>query len=219
MPAKFPVYIEVGSKRVFASALNWPGWTRSAKSENEAIESLVEYGPRYAKVVSRLGFVPPKSGSAMNVLERVKGDATTDFGAPAIPSSADAKPLKSDELSRLVTILQRCWTAFDEAAAAHKRKTLRTGPRGGGRSVAKMVSHVLEADRAYLSRLGGASRAKDTQGIHADIIEALAARARGEEPRPNPRRTKPLWVPRYAVRRSAWHALDHAWEIEDRVKA
>ena len=25
------------------------------------------------------------------------------------------------------------------------------------------------------------------------------------------------WPPRYAARRIAWHALDHAWEIEDRV--
>jgi hypothetical protein len=24
------------------------------------------------------------------------------------------------------------------------------------------------------------------------------------------------WPPRYAARRVAWHALDHAWEIEDR---
>jgi hypothetical protein len=24
------------------------------------------------------------------------------------------------------------------------------------------------------------------------------------------------WPPRYAARRIAWHALDHAWEIEDR---
>ena len=24
------------------------------------------------------------------------------------------------------------------------------------------------------------------------------------------------WPPRYAARRIAWHALDHAWEMEDR---
>jgi hypothetical protein len=24
------------------------------------------------------------------------------------------------------------------------------------------------------------------------------------------------WTARYAARRIAWHALDHAWEIEDR---
>jgi hypothetical protein len=27
------------------------------------------------------------------------------------------------------------------------------------------------------------------------------------------------WTQRYAARRIAWHALDHAWEMEDRSKA
>ena len=26
-----------------------------------------------------------------------------------------------------------------------------------------------------------------------------------------------IWLPRYFVRRAAWHVLDHAWEIEDRA--
>jgi hypothetical protein len=27
------------------------------------------------------------------------------------------------------------------------------------------------------------------------------------------------WPPAYAARRIAWHALDHAWEIEDRSES
>jgi hypothetical protein len=218
MPATFPVYLEVGSKRVFASALNWPGWTRSAKTEDEALDALFGYGPRYAKVVSRLGFVPPKGTAALKVSERVKGDATTDFGAPAMPYSKDGTALKTDELKRLLTILERCWTAFDDTAEVNKRKTLRMGPRGGGRSIEVMISHVLGADRAYVSRIGGKAP-DDMEEMRAVFVETLAARARGEQAPPNPRRTKPLWAPRYAIRRSAWHALDHAWEIEDRAKA
>ncbi len=217
MPATFPVYLEVGAKRVFASALNWPGWTRSAKTEEDALETLFAYGPRYASVVTGLAYVPPKGGSAFTIEERVKGDATTDFGAPAIPASKDGRPIKTDELSRLVTILERCWEAFDATAVRHRRATLQTGPRGGGRQVAQMIDHVNGADRAYLARIGGSSKAKDAGELRARYVEALKARARGEEPAPNPRRKAALWVPRYAIRRSAWHALDHAWEIEDRA--
>ena len=216
MPATFPVYLEVGTKRVFASALNWPGWTRSAKAEEDALETLFEYGPRYAGVVTRLAYVPPKSDTAFTIEERVKGDATTDFGAPAIPASKDGRPIKTDELTRLVTILERCWTAFDETATANKRKNLRTGPRGGGRDVSAMREHVNGADGAYLSRIGGSYKGRDVDELRATFVETLKARARGEEPPPNPRRKSALWVPRYAIRRSAWHALDHAWEIEDR---
>jgi hypothetical protein len=216
MPATFPVYIEAGTKRVFASALNWPGWTRAAKSEEDALETLFEYGPRYAAVVTRLAYVAPKTKSAFTIEERVKGDATTDFGAPSIPASNDGRPIKTDELTRLVTILERCWTAFDEAAASSARKKLQTGPRGGGRQVSQMIDHVNEADHAYLGRLGGSSKARDPDELRATLVLTLKARARGEEPPPNPRRKAPLWAPRYAIRRSAWHALDHAWEIEDR---
>jgi len=216
MPATFPVYVEAGKKRIFASALNWPGWTRSAKTEEDALETLFEYGPRYAKVVTRLAYVPPKSGAAFTIEERVKGDATTDFGAPSIPASKDGRPIKSDELSRLITILERCWITFDETAATNKRTKLRTGPRGGGRDASAMVDHVKGADGAYLTRLGGSYKGHDVDELRATFVETLKARARGEEPPPNPRRKAPLWVPRYAIRRSAWHALDHAWEIEDR---
>jgi hypothetical protein len=218
MPATFPVYVEVGKKRVFAGALNWPGWTRSAKTEEDALERLFEYGPRYAKVVTGLAYVPPKSGTAFTIEERVVGDATTDYGAPSIPSSKDGRPIKSDELARLVAILERCWTTFDKTANANRRKKLRTGPRGGGRQVAAMIDHVNGADGAYLTRLGGSYKGDDTDELRAIFIETLKTRARGEEPPPNPRRKAPLWVPRYAIRRSAWHALDHAWETEDRAE-
>jgi len=218
MPATFPVYLEVGSKRVFASALNWPGWARSGKTEEEALERLFEYGPRYAKVVPRLGFVPPKSASAFKVEERVKGNATTDFGAPGVPSSKDGRSLKTDELTRLVAILEKCWTYLDDIAAANKGKTLAKGPRGGGRTLTKIVTHVNEADGAYLGGLGGKYKGKDVDGLRAAIVDMLKARARGEDPPLSPRRKTPLWSPRYAIRRSAWHALDHAWEIEDRAE-
>ena len=168
-------------------------------------------------MVTRLGFVAPKNAAGFTIEERVKGDATTDFGAPAIPWSKDARPIKTDELKRLVTILERCWAAFDETAEANRRRSLKTGPRGGGRQIKAMVDHVNEADRAYLSRLGGSYKGKDTAELRAAIVKMLTARAHGEEPPPNPRRTKPLWSPRFAIRRSAWHALDHSWEIEDRV--
>jgi hypothetical protein len=217
MPATFPSYVEVGKKRVFATALNWPGWTRSGKTEEEALEALFVYGPRYAEVVTRLAFVAPKSASAFKVEERAKGDATTDFGAPAIPFSKDARPMKKDELDRLITILERCWTTFDDTAVANKRRSLKTGPRGGGRQIAAIVDHVNEADRAYLTRIGGGHKGDDIEQLRATFVGTLKARARGEEIPPNPRRKKPLWVPRNAIRRSAWHALDHAWEIEDRA--
>jgi hypothetical protein len=213
---RFDVTIETGKRRVFAGATDWPGWVRSARDSKDALDALISYAPRYKAAVGR-SFVVPKSVSALRVVERLAGDATTDFGAPSIERSADRRPVDDAELKRLVRLLKASWAAFDAAAEAAAGVRLTTGPRGGGRSVEKMRSHVLEADRAYLSGLGGKAPKGSVEAVREAITAMLASRARGEKPVLSPRRTSPLWTPRFTVNRSAWHALDHAWEIEDRT--
>ena len=219
------VYLEVGSRRVFAGALDWPGWCRSGRGEEGALQALVTYAPRYIAAIGPLarGFSVPADTSALRVVERLDGNATTDFGAPAIAPAADERPLDSSELERQQGLLRACWAAFDGAAEAASSAVLRKGPRGGGRDVGRIVSHVLEADRAYLSLLwrayrktGGADLKVEMARLREAILDALRARARGES-LPEGRRSTRVWTPRYFVRRSAWHALDHAWEIEDRA--
>ena len=92
---KIPVYLEVGSKRTFAGALDWPGWCRSGRDEASALQALVDYGPRYAAAIrsARLGFKAPADVSAFTVMERLNGDTTTDFGAPACIPDGDAAPV------------------------------------------------------------------------------------------------------------------------------
>jgi hypothetical protein len=213
------VYVEKGKRRVFAAAVDWPGWCRSGKDEHAALEALEAYAPRYARAIGRTA---RSLSGPMKVVERLRGDATTDFGAPGTPPKADARALGDAELRKLVKILEACWHAFDAAAKAAAGVELTKGPRGGGRDVGKMIAHVLEAERAYASRLAARGigarempsvRAKQMAHVRAAFVDALRARAHGE-PLDKEKKT---WSPRYAIRRSAWHALDHAWEIEDRT--
>ncbi|HEX5810380.1 MAG TPA: hypothetical protein VFY25_17045 [Anaerolineales bacterium] len=99
-PDKIHVYLEIGKKRTFAGALDWPGWCRSGRDEESALQALVDYGPRYAQVLrnTRLGFQPPSTGSALLVKERLEGNATTDFGAPGLRPSSDARAVDEHEL-------------------------------------------------------------------------------------------------------------------------
>ena len=209
------VYVETGIKRVFAGAIGWPGWCRSAKTEEDALGELVACAHRYAKALrrTRLGFEPPARSTSLRVRERVKGNATTDFGAPAIAPQADDRRLGEHEVERQLTILRACWAALDRAAAAAEGAVLRTGPRGGGRPLTKIVAHVTDAEGAYLAKLGY----RAVGDARAAIAKAIVARAGGAAPERVPRSGR-LWSPRYAVRRTAWHALDHAWEIEDRLR-
>ena len=226
MNKKIPVYLEIGLKRTFAGAIDWPGWCRSGRDEESALQSLVDYGARYARVVraKEIGFRAPTDTSSLVVVERLRGNATTDFGAPDLAPASDATPIKDAELKHLQTVLKACWRAFDASVKSANGKELRKGPRGGGRELDGVVRHVLESDGSYLSSLGW----KATQDEGADIIEALKrlrkaileglrAAAHGKIAERGPRGGH-RWKPRYFVRRSAWHVLDHAWEIEDRVE-
>jgi hypothetical protein len=218
------VYLEVGKKRVFAAALEWPGWCRSGRDEESALQALVDYGPRYSAAVGTAGgaFTAPNDVRELHVLERLQGDASTDFGVPHTPAGTDSRPLESSELDRLVNLLEACWRAFDAAVKASAATGLRAGPHGGGRDIAKMRQHLVDADGAYLGGLGGRFRASghgvdaDFKIVRRDFLEAARARARGEVPDRGPRGGL-RWSPRYAIRRSAWHSLDHAWEIADRM--
>jgi hypothetical protein len=221
---RIPVYLEVTRKRTFAGAVEWPGWCRSGKTPELALEALVAYADRYADVVahSRVGFERPGSVDDLEVVERLTGNATTEFGAPGVPPRADSRPLPPAELKRQTAILEASWRAFDRAAEAARGVELTKGPRGGGRDLPKMANHVFEAEEGYVGALGSrpprlpdASPDMRSAALRASAVAALAARAAGK-PVADPRDTKHPWLPRFYVRRSAWHALDHAWEIEDR---
>lgn len=217
------VYVERGSKRTFVSAVEWPGWARSGKDEAAALEALVASGRRYAAVVarSRLGFSAPTSTSGIRVVERVRGDATTDFGAPSAAPESDAEALDAAELKRIEALINAAWRAFDNAVANAKGMTLAKGPRGGGRSLTKIVDHVREAESGYVSALGWKFKADSTGELASTrraVIDGLRASASGEIAARGPRGGR-RWTPRKFARRLAWHAIDHAWEIEDRSGA
>lgn len=221
---RIAVYLEVGSRRTFAAALEWPGWARSGPDEATALASLLACAPRYARAVSaaRLGFRAPGEPKALVVHERLKGDATTDFGAPGAVPSLDEQPLTAEELKRQLRLLRAARQAFGRAASAARGRALRSGPRGGGRDLARMVRHVYESEQAYLSALGwkAAGLPADPGAgwpvLHAEVERGLAASVRGEIPARGPRGGR-RWTARTFVRRAAWHLLDHAWELEDRL--
>ncbi|HEX6348069.1 MAG TPA: hypothetical protein VF160_01625 [Candidatus Dormibacteraeota bacterium] len=197
------VYVEAGSKRVFACALDWPGWCRSGRTEAEALAALAAYAPRYAPVAKLARVKFDAQAAEQNVVERVCGGATTDFGAPEVRLASDSEPLKRAALKRTRALLGAAWQYFDRAAERAPER-LRKGPRGGGRDTAKIVEHVYGAEGAYAPKLG--VRVKDPQERREAVLAALDS-----EGTP--------WPARYLARRTAWHALDHAWEIEDRSPA
>ncbi len=204
----------------------WSGWSRAGKTEDEALAALVTSADRYAAVAKRAGaaFDAPASVDNLRVVERLRGGSGTDFGIPSLPASTDANPMSTAELRRQLRLLEAAWATFDAAAAGARGLELRKGPRGGGRTLTKIVTHVLEAEEAYRHQLGsrpprvpsGASVATRMAAERKTALASLELLV-GGEPLPDPNKVRRPWTPRYFVRRSAWHAIDHAWEIEDRA--
>jgi hypothetical protein len=227
MDGMYDIYLEIGKKKVFAVAMHWPGWCRFGKDEQGAVQMLVDAAPRYSRIANDAGleFTIPESASLINSVAHLEGNSTTDFGAPDGQLPNDWDPLGADELERCERLLKACWLAFDEAVRDAEGKELRKGPRGGGRDLGKITEHVILAEEAYLRSLGwkiapGSSEMKTMderkEFVRSQVLQGLEVAADGELPRQGPRGGR-RWSPRFFVRRLAWHVVDHAWEIEDRL--
>ncbi len=200
MPPPTRTYLEVGRTWVFASALDWPGWCRRGKGEEAAVEALLEYADRYA-VVAGPGF----AAGDLTIVGRVRGTMTTDFGAPDARGEWDAEPLDAPETARHAGLLAASWRVFDDVVAGAPPE-LRKGPRGGGRDRDAVADHVREAERGYGPKAGIRIPPRtpwpDQRAMLLGAFESGVPDA--------------AWPLRYAIRRLAWHVLDHAWEIEDK---
>jgi hypothetical protein len=213
---KVTVGVEVTPKKSFASALEWPGWSRAGKTPEAAVEALAAYAPRYAEVAKRAKLTFPfDTNVELDVVEEAEGNATTAFGAPDVRFEADLRRTTGKDGERLAAIVVASYAIF-EAVVDKAPATLRKGPRGGGRDRDKIVEHVVGSDGGYATVLG----LKGTGADPRDRKAVAELRKRMLEPIRAPSDGSPIagkkWPPRYAARRVAWHALDHAWEIEDR---
>jgi len=210
------VVIESGQKKVFASAIDWPGWSRSAKSEDEALETLARYGERYRKIAegAEENGLPATPGD-FNVVERLEGSGVTDFGVPDRVASCEGQPMTEAECERQLKLLRACWSEFGDVALKVSAE-LRKGPRGGGRDRDKIIDHVVQADRSYSRRIGVRAPPFDSFDgnavrAHHDAVFATIPLLRSGEPV-----QLNGWPVRYFIRRAAWHVMDHAWEMEDK---
>lgn len=217
---RIPIGEEAGKTRSFAWALDWPGWCRGSKNRLDLPAALAAAGPRYARVAALAGldFVADPgrlSAADFELVERVAGSAGTDFGVPGSVAETDRRPLTELEADRIASLVGAAWAVLD-AVVAGAPAELRKGPRGGGRDRAGIVAHCVASDSAYASQVGLKIKEPsplDRPAVDAEREAILAVLRLPSDGSPLAGRR---WPARYAARRIAWHALDHAWEIEDK---
>jgi hypothetical protein len=218
MAHQLRVTLEIGpkGKMVAAVAPDWPGLERGAKGGEAAIERLQSYLPRYARVAKLAGMDGEFAAiTTIDVVEQYPGTGSTDFwGISFAFSSIDRQEMSSEALERQLALMQACWAFFDDvrgrvSAQMHK------GPRGGGRERDQIVGHTLRAEQDWARKVGvrippDAILIDDELQAYRDAYcNAIRAfHAEGKEAR--------TWPLRYLIRHTAYHTLDHAWEMEDK---
>lgn len=211
--------VELGpkGKKAVAYALDWPGLERGAKTPELAVERAMAYRPRYATVAQRAGMADAFAASGEPiVVETYDGTGSTDFWGISFASSAfDRLPVSDAELDRELALLWACWEVFDEVRSRVSEE-LRKGPRGGGRDREEVVRHVIGTEYDWGKGIGveplpvGAWRDDAAlRGYRAAYCAAIrTCHAEG--------RMAKRWPLRFLIRHTAFHTLDHTWEMEDR---
>ena len=172
--------------------------------------------PRYAVVVGVAHLEMPNVNKAvLDIVDSVPGGSGTDFGVPSAITDADRRMVTALEAERLADLVAAAWTIFGRVAGSAPA-SLRKGPRGGGRDRDKMIGHVIEADHAYAREIGVRLPEPHVGGREAVEAERAAMLEVLRRPSDGGPLAERRWTQRYAARRIAWHALDHAWEMEDR---
>jgi hypothetical protein len=216
------VTLETGpkGKKVVAVALDWPGLSRGAATAEAAVERLLSYVPRYQPVAKLAGLgaafeTADAANPSVDIVERYAGTGSTDFwGISFAFSSFDRQAMPVESLERELTLMRACWSFFDDVRSRVSAE-LRKGPRGGGRDRDQIVRHIFANEQQWAKGLGvltpeGVMPTDEGLQAHRDAYchairdyHSLAKRA-GK------------WPLRYLIRHTAFHTMDHAWEMEDK---
>jgi len=220
MANQLRVTLEIGpkGKKVVAVAPDWPGLERGAKTGEAAIERLQSYLPRYAQVTKLAGMDREFAAiSTVDIVEQYPGVGSTDFwGISFAFSSIDRQELASGELERELTLMQACWAFFDDVRLRVSAE-MQKGPRGGGRDRDRIVRHTIRAEQEWTVKLGVRTPTPQDAVLTGESLQAhrdaycnaiRAFHAEGKMAR--------TWPLRYLIRHTAYHTLDHAWEMEDK---
>jgi hypothetical protein len=206
-------------KKVAVFAIDWPGWSRGAKTAPAAVELLEAYRDRYRPVACVAGLDAEfDAAGSLEVVEDHVGKGSTDFwGISFAASSFEVAPMPEDEIERKLTLLRAAWRYFD-GVAARVSPELAKGPRGGGRSRDEIVRHALGWERADLVKRVGIvvdpvvpDMAEGLRSHRDHFVAALRTyNIEGRIP------SGQNWTVGLLLRHTAFHVLDHAWEMEDR---
>lgn len=122
--------------------------------------------------------------------------------------------MTDDAIERELALMQTCWAFFNDVRSPVSVE-MKKGPRGGGRDRDRIVLHIFANEQDWAKGLGVVTPdeamltdegMKVHRNAYCDAIRSF--HAEGKMAR--------KWPLRYMIRHTAYHTLDHAWEMEDK---
>jgi len=205
-------------KKAVAFAIDWPGWSRGAKTADLALATLESYRRRYRPIALKAGMAKDfDAAGRLRVIEDRVGTSSTDFwGISFSPSASELGPMGRAEIDRKIKLLRACWAFFD-GVAGRVSAEMRKGPRGGGRDRDRIIRHTIRTEsEEFAKRVGlripeeGALKPDALVAYRNAYVAALRAYNSGKGKRMQ------SWTLPFLIRHSAFHVMDHAWEMEDK---
>jgi hypothetical protein len=122
--------------------------------------------------------------------------------------------MSSEALDRELTLMQAGWAFFDDVRSRVSAE-LQRGPRGGGRDRDQIVRHTFGTEQDWAKIIGvltpqGAMLTDEGLKAHRDAYSNAirAFHSQGKMAR--------KWPLRFLIRHTAYHTINHAWEMEDK---
>jgi hypothetical protein len=205
-------------KKAVAFAVDWPGWSRGGTTPDAALAALEAYRERYRPVARLGGFDAAFDAEGpLEVVEDSVGVGSTDFSGISFAASAfEQGPMPEEELERKLDLLAAAWRFFD-AVAGRVSPEMRKGPRGGGRDRDEIVGHTFRTEAGDFARRVAVRTPPEvmltSEGIRAHREQFVAAL---RDYNADGRLAGRSWTIPFLVRHTAFHVLDHAWEMEDK---
>ncbi|MCA9999329.1 MAG: hypothetical protein KDE56_26385, partial [Anaerolineales bacterium] len=188
-------------------------------TKDAAIEKLRSYLPRYSQVAKLAGLNAAFDAiQNIDVVEEYPGTGSTDFwGISFAFSSIDKQGMSDDELERELALMRACWEFFDDVRGRVSAE-MQKGPRGGGRDRDRIVRHTFAAEQDWATKVGvrtpdGAMLTDDGLKVHRDAYCQAIREYHGQGKLAG---KVAKWPLRYLIRHTAFHTMDHAWEMEDK---
>ena len=221
MTHQLRVTVEIGpkGKKVAVVAPDWPGLERGEKTKAAAVDRLEAYKPRYAPIAKLAGLDSEFAAiTTLEIVEEYTGKGSTDFwGISFAFSSIDWQPVSNEALKRELTLMQACWTFFD-SVRSRVSSEMQKGARGGGRDRDHIVRHTIGTEMDWATKLGLPNLYSEnlTDEIVRTHRAAYCQAIRDYHSQNKLAGTVAKWPLRYLIRHTAYHTMDHAWEMEDK---